>query len=76
MSLVSAHGVELLPNPVRAPSQLSNFSRTKGQRWVQNLRECWKNCNLQFSFFYTNYIAAIFKLKSVFYIYFRSPDFC
>jgi len=32
----------------RAPSQAPNFSRAKSQRWVQNLRKCWKNCNLQF----------------------------
>jgi hypothetical protein len=48
------HGVELLPKPVRAPSQRLTFSRAKLRRRVQNLREWWENCNLQFS------IAALF----------------
>ena len=47
------------------------FSRAQWQHWVQNQRNRWENCNLQFSFNYTKYYtSAIFVYKLLIYIYF------
>jgi len=84
--LLFHHGFKLWPQPLRAPSVTSNFSknqfyrqpnpltfsRAKWQRWVQNLRNYWRNCNLQFSFNYTKYYTfGIYWYKSLIYKYFR-----
>ena len=56
------------PKLVLPPGQPSNFSRAQWQLWVQNLRNCWPNCNLQFLFNYTKYYtSAIFACKSLIY---------
>ena len=52
----------------RAPSQASNISRAKWCGSMQNLRKCWKNCNLQFLVNYTKYYTfRNYRYKSLIY---------
>ena len=44
------------------------FAPDKWRGWVQNQRNCWRNCNLQFSFNYTKYYTfSFFSCKPLIY---------
>ena len=66
--VVGPPSIKLFQKQARLPTQPSNFWPDKWQRRVQNLRNYWENCNLQFSFNYTKYYTFdIFVYKSLIY---------